>query len=145
MIRKDHLRNFSVVEDDHLFSERLKSEYPKKDRIKKSKPLDFIPSVKYQNVCEARELGDFESEDEIYGPFFTENDFTDEINFVPEEIRRQYKFLDLNTLLAQAKIIKEEVQIAFHPERKEKIKKESGWAGIGNADPVEIDEICTLE
>ena len=146
MTRKDHLRNFSAVENDHLFSEHSAANHPRrKERIKKQKELVFIPKVDYQTVCELLESADVESENKFYGPFFGEADFTNDLNYVPEEIRAQYKFLDLNTLVAQAKVIEEEVRCVFHPEMQEEIKKAHGWTGMLDPGLVEVDSCLQTE
>ncbi|MDD5528264.1 MAG: hypothetical protein PHO56_04845 [Patescibacteria group bacterium] len=147
MIRKDHLRNFSAVENDHLFSEHSASDCPaRKEGLKKAKMLDYIPAAEYQDVCKLRELDELESENHLYGygPFFSEADFTDDLNCVPEEFRIQYKFLDMNTLLAQAQAIKEEVRVVFHPDQAEAIRRSHGLAGVIDGGPrddsVQIDD-----
>jgi hypothetical protein len=161
MLKKDHLRNFPAIEDAHLFSEHLEEErwFLKKVRRSKrvrrspkaqaaflSRELNRQQSSAYQDVFEMRNFDELESYGFSYGPFFQESDFTNDLNCLPESIRSQYKFLDMENLLeisqanmTVAKVFCDEITFAFHPELEKAKRKAKNWTWMSNTESPDGD------
>ncbi|MDD4902123.1 MAG: hypothetical protein PHE24_03225, partial [Patescibacteria group bacterium] len=160
MIKKDRLRDYSIVEGDHLFREHQADERSLDERAKQpqgsykvrtrilQRELNCGKTLtgRSQEACELRNFDELEPADMYDGPFFTEADFTDELKWVPDHLRKQFKFLDLKVLveksewiMAQAQVIWTEVTLAFHPERAKKMEQTPGLKGFSNTESRDTD------
>jgi hypothetical protein len=147
MIKKDCLRNFSQAELDGLFREQ------KRWRATGGIPIEKLPrKTEKKNAYRLRDFDEIEPEEGYFGPFYEEGDFTGDLNKIPDWIRSQYKFLDvqsmqadLNVALRDGDVVKDEITVVFHPEKAEEIKRSRGLCGAGDANAVSSDKSINPE
>ncbi len=160
MIKKDRLRDLHRMEIDHLFREHQAQQRLLDGRAKRpqgshkirarilQRELNCAKALtgRSQEAYELRDFDELEPADMWHGPFYSEADFTDDLNCVPAHLQGQYKFLDLKQLversesiMAQAQVIWTEVTLAFHPEMAEKMTKARGHTGLTSVRSTDTD------
>jgi hypothetical protein len=123
--------------------------------------IDFVEEVKDRERFAAsvgvsfNDLAPVEIADEtgddtvVYGPFFKESDFTCEVGHLTVGLLVSYDFFDVSFLKVQVKAaiedfesIKNEVEVIFHPEKAEILKRSKGLCGFNAPSSVNADEFA---
>jgi hypothetical protein len=79
-----------------------------------------------------------EKEDSLFGPFFSLNDFTENVEDIPENLRNQHRFLSHNDVAKAYSMVEKELNSLFHPEQETLARR-------GQLDPDCLDDALNFE
>ncbi|HTX87195.1 MAG TPA: hypothetical protein VMC41_04000 [Candidatus Nanoarchaeia archaeon] len=146
-IYNDRARNmgkFSRVEFGHLLEENLRAiaeeeavleklaadirKKSKKRRLVKERRLpDYIEGVAPTLAILPRDFDEVENPNDFYGPYFRKEQFTDDLEVLPPELR--HMFVNLDVFSALANVVRDVVEVAFNPEKAKTIRRSKGLTG----------------
>jgi hypothetical protein len=140
LIRRGRLRNFSRNSDiDAMFAEKITENDEEEAIRKKSKGKrmvkrniipQYISSISGYEVAVPKEIEDVEKSDMFFEPFYTEEDFTNNIGLLPKELREKFEFINLDVIAALRNVVEE----VFYD-----IRRDRSFKGLSNTESIEAD------
>lgn len=77
-------------------------------------------------------------------PLFNyEQDFSFSLEDVPQSISKEYELLSIKQAAEQFQAITEEIDVAFHPEKREQVRRSHGLTGMIDPGPVDSDSFLS--